>query len=410
MASGGRFRAALGAIFRKDRALGQKVHPIGFRIGVIRNTDSTWYLPKKQFADALYEDYKIRQYIKKNLAQAAISRVEIERAGNRVKATLFTAKPGIIIGRQGKGVDDLKAALDKLTGKQCHVSVQEIRQPDQDAQLVAENIAQQIEKRIAYKRAMRQAIMRAMKLGVKGIRILCSGRLAGAEMARKEQDRQGKIPLQTLRADIDYGFAEAATTYGNIGIKVWIYKGDVLPGQPRQSELEMPRAPRGEGRPDRSGERSDRGGERGGRGEGGRGGRGGGDRGGRGGGGGRGGQGGGGYQGGGGGGYQGGGGGGYQGGGGQGGGGGYQGGGQGSGGGYQGGGGGSRPAGGGGYQGGGGGSRPAGGGGGYQGGGGPRPGGPGGAPGGGNRGPRPGGPQGGAPGGGPSNNNPTPSE
>ena len=369
--------------------MGQKVHPIGFRIGVIRNTDSTWYLPKKQFADALYEDYKIRQYVKKNLAQAAISRVEIERAGNRVKATLFTAKPGIIIGRQGKGVDDLKAALDKLTGKQCHVSVQEIRQPDQDAQLVAENIAQQIEKRIAYKRAMRQAIMRAMKLGVKGIRILCSGRLAGAEMARKEQDRQGKIPLQTLRADIDYGFAEAATTYGNIGIKVWIYKGDVLPGQPRQSELEMPRAPRGEGRPDRSGERSDRGGERGGR-DGGRGGRGGGDRGGRGGGGGRGGQGGG---------YQGGGGGGYQGGGGQGGGGGYQGGG-----------GGGRPAGGGGGYQGGGGSRPASGG--YQGGG-PRPGGQGGAPGGGNRGPRPGGPggpQGGGQGGGPANNNPAPSE
>ena len=373
--------------------MGQKVHPIGFRIGVIRSTDSTWYLPKKQFADALYEDYKIRQYIKKNLAQAAISRVEIERAGNRVKVALFTAKPGVIIGRQGKGVDDLKAALDKLTGKQCHVSVQEIRQPDQDAQLVSENIAQQIEKRIAYKRAMRQAIMRAMKLGVKGIRILCSGRLAGAEMARKEQDRQGKIPLQTLRADIDYGFAEAATTYGNIGIKVWIYKGDVLPGQPRQSELEMPRAPRGEGRPDRSGERSDRGGRDGGRdGGGGRGGRGGGgDRGGRGGGGGRGGQGGGG-------GYQGGGGGGYQGGGGQGGGGGYQGGGgQGGGGGYQGGGGGGRPAGGGGgYQGGGGG-RPAGGGG-YQGGGAPRPGGqggaPGGAPGGGNRGPRPGGPGG----------------
>ena len=359
--------------------MGQKVHPIGFRIGVIRNTDSTWYLPKKQFADALYEDYKIRQYIKKNLAQAAISRVEIERAGNRVKAALFTAKPGVIIGRQGKGVDDLKAALDKLTGKQCHVSVQEIRQPDQDAQLVSENIAQQIEKRIAYKRAMRQAIMRAMKLGVKGIRILCSGRLAGAEMARKEQDRQGKIPLQTLRADIDYGFAEAATTYGNIGIKVWIYKGDVLPGQPRQSELEMPRAPRGEGRPDRSGERSDRGRDGGRDGGGGRGGRGGGgDRGGRGGGG-RGGQGGGG---------------GYQGGGG----GGYQGGGQGGGGGYQGGGG--RPAGGGGgYQGGGGGGRPAGGGGGgYQGGGAPRPGGQGGAPsgatGGGNRGPRPGGPGG----------------
>jgi small subunit ribosomal protein S3 len=271
--------------------LGQKVHPIGFRIGVIRETESKWYLPKRGFADALYEDYRIRRYIKKHpqLANAAIARVEIERAGNRIKATLHTAKPGIIIGRGGKGVDDLKADLEKLTKKQVHVSVQEIRHPDIDAQLVAESIAQQIEKRIAYKRAMRQSVLRAMKLGVRGIRVMCSGRLAGSEMARREQDRQGKIPLHTLRADIDYGFAEALTTYGHIGIKVWIYKGDVLPGQPRQSEPEPSRAPRGEGRPDRSGERSDRGGDRGGRG-GGRGGRGGG-----GGGGGRGGQGGGGF-------------------------------------------------------------------------------------------------------------------
>ncbi len=266
--------------------MGQKVHPIGFRIGVIRSTDSTWYLPKRGFAEAVYEDYKIREYVKKKHGNAAISRVEIERQGNRVKVTLFTAKPGIIIGRQGKGVEDLKAALDGLTKKQVHVSVQEIRQPDTDAQLVAEAVAQQIEKRIAYKRAMRQAILRASKLGVKGIKVSCSGRLAGAEMARREHDRIGKIPLQTLRADIDYGFAEAATTYGNIGIKVWIYKGDILPGQPRQSEIE-PR--RSEGRPDRSGERNDRserggrGGDRGGRG-GDRGGRGGGDRGGRGGG------------------------------------------------------------------------------------------------------------------------------
>ena len=282
--------------------MGQKVHPIGFRVGVIRDWESKWYLPAKGFPEALYEDYKIRRAIKRDellaftskadkrdfpkLSQAAIARVEIERAGARVKATLHTAKPGIIIGRQGKGVDLVKAALEKMTKKQVHVSVQEIRHPDMDAQLVSESIAQQIEKRIAYKRAMRQAIMRAMKLGVRGIRIMCSGRLAGAEMARKEQDRQGKIPLHTIRADIDYGFAEALTTYGHIGIKVWIYKGDVLPGQPRQSEPEMPRAPRGEGRPDRSGERTDRGGDR----RGGRGGRGsgggGGDRGGRGGGGG----------------------------------------------------------------------------------------------------------------------------
>lgn len=343
--------------------MGQKVHPIGFRLGVIRDSDSKWYLPKRGFADAVYEDYKIRRYVKKNLYQAAISHVEIERAGNRIKATLHTAKPGIIIGRGGKGVDELKATLEKLTKKQVHVSVNEIRQPDINAQLVAESIAQQIEKRIAYKRAMRQSVLRAMKLGVKGIRVMCSGRLAGAEMARKEQDRQGKIPLHTLRADIDYGFAESATTYGNIGIKVWIYKGDVLPGQPRQSEPEPVRSNRGEGRPDRSGERSDsgRGGERGGRGGGGnvRGGRGqggggrptggqGGDRGGQGGGyssggGDRGGQGGGGY-----GGDRG------QGGGRPAGGGGYAGGG-------------GRPAGGGGYAGGGGG-RPAGGQGGGQGG------------------------------------------
>jgi small subunit ribosomal protein S3 len=252
-------------------------------VGVIRDTDSTWYLPKRGFADALYEDYLIRRHVKKHrvLSNAAISRIEIERAGNRVKVTLHTAKPGIIIGRQGKGVDDLKAELEKMTKKQVHVSVIEIRHPDSDAQLVAESIAQQITKRIAYKRAMRQAVLRAMKLGVRGIRILCSGRLAGAEMARRESDRQGKIPLHTLRADIDYGFAEAPTTYGHIGIKVWIYKGDVLPGQPRRAEPEVQRSQRGEGRPDRSGERGERGdrsgrsrGSRGGRSRGGRGGRG----------------------------------------------------------------------------------------------------------------------------------------
>ena len=335
--------------------MGQKVHPIGFRIGVIRDTESNWYLPKRAFAAAVYEDHLIRTAIKKDtlgrycakedkrdfpkLAQAAISRIHIERAGNRVKATLHTAKPGIIIGRQGKGVDLIKAALEKMTKKSVHVSVQEIRTPDSDAQLVAESIAQQIEKRIAYKRAMRQAVLRAMKLGVKGIRIACAGRLAGAEMARREGDRQGSIPLHTLRADIDYGFAESATTYGNIGIKVWIYKGDILPGQARQTA--DPRPQRGEGRPDRSGERNDRGrdggrgGDRGGRDGGGRDGGRGGDRGGRGGSGGgdRGGRSGGGYAGGGN---------------------------SGGGGSYSGGGGGGRPAGGGGYA-GGGGNRPAGG-------------------------------------------------
>jgi small subunit ribosomal protein S3 len=269
--------------------MGQKVHPIGFRVGVIRDTDSKWYLPKRGFASALHEDYEIRTYVKKRYASAAISKIEIERQGSRVRITLFTAKPGILIGKGGKGIDDLKAQIVKQTKhkeNEVHVNIQEIRQPDIDAQLVAESIAQQIERRVAYKRAMRQAILRAMKLGVKGIRVMCAGRLAGSEMARREQDRQGKIPLQTLRADIDYGFATAVTTYSAIGVKVWIYKGDILPGQARQSEAPPQR---GEGRPDRSGERGrgdrgGRGGDRGGRG-GDRGGRGGGDRGGRGGGG-----------------------------------------------------------------------------------------------------------------------------
>jgi small subunit ribosomal protein S3 len=270
--------------------LGQKVHPIGFRIGVIRDADSKWYLDKG-FADAIYEDHRIRTWVKKKLGNAAISRIEIERPGGTVRVTLHTAKPGIIIGRGGKGVDDVRTQLENMTKKRVHVNVQEIRHPDIDAQLVAESVAQQIEKRIAYKRAMRQSIMRAMKLGVKGIRVMCAGRLAGAEMARREHQRDGKIPLHTLRADIDYGFAEAATTYGNIGIKVWIYKGDVLPGQQRLTEEQI--VPRREALRAERGDRGDRGG-RGGRGGRGDGGGGGGGRGGRGGtGGGRGGRGGG---------------------------------------------------------------------------------------------------------------------
>jgi len=235
----------------------------------------------KGYAEGIYEDYQIREWVKKNIGSkapgnrnASISKVEIERPGGTVRVSLFTAKPGIIIGRGGKGVDEVKEKLEKLTKKKVHVNVQEIRHPDIDAQLVAELIAQQIEKRTAYKRAMRQAVVRAIKLGVKGIRVTCSGRLAGAEMARREHLREGKIPLHTLRADIDYGFAESATTYGNIGIKVWIYKGDVLPGMSRFTEDQIV--------PKREAMRSDRGdrGGRGGRGRdggerGGRGGRGG---------------------------------------------------------------------------------------------------------------------------------------
>ncbi|MDH7481854.1 MAG: 30S ribosomal protein S3 [Armatimonadota bacterium] len=215
--------------------MGQKVHPIGFRIGVIRDWESKWYADKG-YAANLLEDIQIRRYIKKKLFAAAISRIEIERAANRIKVTLHTARPGIIIGRGGKGVDELRLALEKMTGKQVHVSVQEIRRPELDAQLVAESIAAQIEKRVSYKRAMRQAVLRTMRMGAKGIKVTVSGRLAGAEMARSESDKQGKIPLQTLRADIDYGFTEARTTYGNIGVKVWIYRGDVLPGQKAETE------------------------------------------------------------------------------------------------------------------------------------------------------------------------------
>lgn len=221
--------------------MGQKVHPVGFRIGVIRDWESKWYLDKG-YADALVEDFKIRKYIKekRELANAAISHIDIERWPDKIQVMLHTGKPGIIIGRAGRGIDDLSASLRKFSKKrEIIVNVTEVRHPDLDAQLVAESVGQQISKRIAYKRAMRHAVTRAMKLGAKGIRILCSGRLAGSEMARRETDRLGKIPLQTLRADIDYGFYEAATTYGHIGIKVWIYKGDILPGQKRLTTADI---------------------------------------------------------------------------------------------------------------------------------------------------------------------------
>ncbi len=210
--------------------MGQKIHPIGFRIGVIRDWESKWYMDKG-YAEALVEDVRLRRYVKKTLYAAALSKIEIERAANRIKVTLHAARPGIIIGRGGKGIDDLRADLEKTTGKSVTVNVQEIRRPELEGQLVAESIAQSLEKRISFRRAMRQAIMRTMRMGAKGIKVGLSGRLGGAEIARREGDKQGKIPLHTLRADIDYGFAEAATTYGNIGIKVWIYRGDILPNQ-----------------------------------------------------------------------------------------------------------------------------------------------------------------------------------
>ena len=265
--------------------MGQKVHPIGFRIGVIRDWESTWYADK-DYSVRLYEDHQIRTFLKKRLANAAIARINIDRQADKLRVSLHTGKPGVIIGRGGRGVDELKADLEKRFKKQVNLSVQEIRQPDLEAQLVGEAIAQQIEKRVAPKRAIRQAMQRSSRMGAKGIKILVSGRLGGSEMARKEGDKTGKIPLHTLRADIDYGFAEARTTYGNIGIKVWIYKGEILPDQRRQmkesqsAEPFMPRQPRRA--EDRDRERGERGGDRGGRGGRGGGG-GGGDRGGRGG-------------------------------------------------------------------------------------------------------------------------------
>ena len=229
--------------------MGQKVHPIGFRIGVIKDWDSSWYADK-DYSKRLYEDHQIRTYLRKRLAGAAISKVNIDRQADKLRVTLHTGKPGVIIGRGGRGVDDLRAEIERKFGKQVNLVVQEIRQPDLDAQLVAEAIAQQIEKRVAPKRAIRQAMQRTTRMGARGVKILVSGRLGGAEMARKEGDKTGKIPLHTLRADIDYGFAEAGTTYGNIGIKVWVYRGEILPDQRRQMkenqapEPFMPRQPR----------------------------------------------------------------------------------------------------------------------------------------------------------------------
>jgi len=208
--------------------VGQKVNPHGLRVGIIKDWDSKWYADDKHFADLLIEDYKIRKYIKNKYYQAGISRIVIERTANKVRINIHTAKPGMVIGKGGQGVEELKAQLEKMTGKNIIINIVEIKNPEIDAQLVAENIAAQIEKRVSFRKAMKQAISRAMRFGIKGIKTAVSGRLGGAEMARTEGYHEGTIPLQTLRADIDYGFAEALTTYGKIGVKVWIYKGEVL--------------------------------------------------------------------------------------------------------------------------------------------------------------------------------------
>ncbi len=208
--------------------MGQKVNPHGLRVGVIKDWDSKWYA-EGDFADLLIEDYNIRTFLKKKLYAAGISKIEIERAADRVKIVIYTAKPGIVIGKGGSAIEELKKDLQKLTDKKLIVDIKEVKRPDRDAQLVAENIALQLENRVSFRRAMKSCMSRTMKAGAKGIKTSCSGRLGGADMARTEYYSEGTIPLQTLRADIDYGFAEADTTYGKVGVKVWIYKGEILP-------------------------------------------------------------------------------------------------------------------------------------------------------------------------------------
>lgn len=255
--------------------MGRKVHPYGFRLGYIKDWQSKWF-SERGYTDQLHEDLMLRKVIAKELENAGVARIEIERSANRVEVTVYTAKPGIVIGKRGAKVEELTAALQKQTGKKVKLNIQEIHQPELEAQLVAESIAEQITKRVSYKRAMKQAVQRAMRLGALGVKIKTSGRLGGAEMSRISWERDGRVPLHTLRADIDYAQVHAHTTYGRIGVKVWIYKGLIFPGQEKPTiassavrpqntddEEERPRT-RGRGRGGSGrGERGDRGGDRG---------------------------------------------------------------------------------------------------------------------------------------------------
>ncbi|MBQ4234007.1 MAG: 30S ribosomal protein S3 [Firmicutes bacterium] len=244
--------------------MGQKVSPHGFRVGVIQDWDSKWYANKKNFSDYLVEDNKVREFVKKRLFAAGVSKVVIERAAeNQMRVSVLTAKPGMVIGRGGDGIDQLKTELEKLTGKKISVNIVELRRPDADAQLTAESIAQALEKRTSFRRAMKQAIQRAMKAGAKGIKVVISGRVGGAEIARSEKYSEGNVPLHTLRANIDYGFTEADTQYGRIGVKVWINVGEVLgkelvPSIVEETENRRERGNRREGRGRRDGERRER--------------------------------------------------------------------------------------------------------------------------------------------------------
>ena len=245
--------------------MGQKVNPHGLRVGVIKDWDSKWYADA-EFSDYLVEDYNIRKFLKKKLYSAGVSKIEIERASDRVKVIIYTAKPGVVIGKGGAEIEVTKKELAKLTDKKVMVDIKEIKRPDRDAQLVAENIAQQLENRVSFRRAMKSCMGRTMKSGAMGIKTCCSGRLGGADIARAEFYSEGTIPLQTLRADIDYGFAEANTTYGKIGVKVWIYKGEVLTGGPRLGrsiEAPKPAFERRDRRDRRDGDRRRRNNDRG---------------------------------------------------------------------------------------------------------------------------------------------------
>jgi small subunit ribosomal protein S3 len=212
--------------------MGQKTHPVGFRLGIIKSWNSKWY-EQKQYAKWLHEDIKLKRFIKNKLSHAGVALVEVERAANKAKINIHTARPGIVIGKRGAGVEQLKKEVQALTDNEVFLNIQEVRKAETNAQLVAENIATQLERRVAFRRAMKKAVQTAMKFGAKGIRVSCSGRLGGAEMARYEWYREGRVPLHTLRADIEYGFAEARTTYGAIGVKCWIFKGEVLPQRTR---------------------------------------------------------------------------------------------------------------------------------------------------------------------------------
>ena len=218
--------------------MGQKVNPHGLRVGIIKDWDSRWYADDRSFGDTLVEDYNIRKFLKNKLYAAGISRIEIERDAVKIRIHIHCAKPGLVIGKAGAQIDELKKEMEKMLGKTVLLTIVEVKQPDLNAQLVAENIAGQLERRVSFRRAMKLSIGRTMRLGAKGIKCKCSGRLGGAEIARSEEYHEGTIPLQTLRADIDYGFAEANTTYGRIGVKVWIYKGEVLKGDIKKPAME----------------------------------------------------------------------------------------------------------------------------------------------------------------------------